>query len=77
MEKDDIKEIEDALKVIVKHCPCYGIRESDPISICIQNGLVLRNSDGRFITSGWDDVAKLLYKIGKKHIDWKPLHEII
>lgn len=67
MKEKAIDEIREALQTITKYCPCYMQRCIDPYYIGIENGLVLRNSSGRFITSGTNNVAEKLYEIGKKN----------
>lgn len=54
--------LEKALKVITEICPCYCKRNEDPFSIEIGNGLVLKNKDGKTITSGIGRVAEEMIK---------------
>jgi hypothetical protein len=63
MTKKEKREIiTQALVEITNICPCYGKRNNDPVTIAIENGLALYDSDGEFIASGIDDVAKVLVK---------------
>ena len=61
-KKKKVEELMNALKVITTHCPCYGERNDDPAYIVIGNGLQLRNSKDKFITSGLASVAEELIK---------------
>lgn len=60
-------EIEKALMTILNHCPCYGVRNEQPLSIEIGNGLALRDENGRIITIGTDNVSCALLRIGKEY----------
>jgi len=62
-KKQKIEAVAAALQTITTHCPCYGKRNTDPVYIAIENGLVLRNSKGRFLTSGTNKVAEKLIKL--------------